>query len=121
MSDQVHLFVYGTLAGDGAAAGMLDGCERVGDAVVDGTLFDIDGEYPALMLAGADRVHGELWRCSAEHIHALDRYEAVERGLFRRVGVEVEGTGCWAYVAGPTLAKRLRPERRIRSGRWGGA
>lgn len=113
-----HLFTYGTLRRGREAAGLLEGCERVGPATVAGSLFDIDGEYPALVLAGAGRVEGEIWRCPAELLARLDEYEAVGRGLFRRVAAEAGGLACWVYVAGPRLARRLTPRRRIKSGRW---
>lgn len=118
METHFHLFTYGTLAGgDGAASPLLADCERVGDAAVRGTLYDA-GPYPALLLSGNEPVAGEIWRCPAEVLPRLDRYEAVEEGLFRRVGLRVEGTPCWAYVAGPRLGIRLTHRSRIRSGRW---
>lgn len=115
---EVRLFVYGTLLSDGGAAERLSGCTPLGEARVRGTLFDIEGRFPALMLAGGDRVSGEVWSCPWERIHELDGYEAVDSGLFRRIGVEIDGRGCWTYVAGPALAARLSPDRRIASGRW---
>lgn len=110
-----HLFAYGTLAGKGSASELMAGCERVASAAVRGTLYDI-GEYPALLLSGSDRVEGEIWRCPADLLPRLDHYESVRAGLFRRVGVTVEGMPCWAYVAGPSLGPRLRPEARVRPG-----
>ncbi len=117
--DGVHLFLYGALlTGDGAQS-LLAGCERVGTGSVHGTLYDL-GDFPALLLAGADGVRGEIWRCPPARILAIDRERAVEEGAFRRVGVDVEGTGCWTYVAGPALGARLGRAARIRSGEWHG-
>lgn len=113
-----HLFTYGTLMSGGAGAEHMAGCERVGPAVTSGTLFDT-GLYPALLLVGNDRVEGEIWRCPAELLPRLDRYEAVASGLFRRVAVRVEGIACWVYVAGPTLGPRLTPESRVPTDRRG--
>jgi gamma-glutamylcyclotransferase (GGCT)/AIG2-like uncharacterized protein YtfP len=113
-----HLFTYGTLRRDGAGAALLEGCEPVGPATITGTLYDIDGEYPALVLAGTGRVQGEIWRCPARVLARLDAYEDVADGLFRRVAAVVDGVACWVYVAGPKLARRLTPRRRIESGRW---
>lgn len=118
MDAHFHLFVYGTLRTGREAAGLLRGCELVGPATVAGALYDVDGAYPALVLAGGDAVHGEVWRCPADRLRDLDRYEATAEGTFRRVGLRVDGLACWAYVAGPGLARRLTPERRIGSGRW---
>lgn len=112
-----HLFSYGTLMSGGAAAArQLADCERVGPATVQGTLFDT-GPYPALLLAGTDRVEGEIWRCPAWVLPRLDRYEGVADGLFRRVGLRVDGVACWVYVAGPALGPRLTPDSRTQSGR----
>jgi gamma-glutamylcyclotransferase (GGCT)/AIG2-like uncharacterized protein YtfP len=120
MMPSIYLFVYGTLLSSGAAASMLVGCERVTRASVEGTLYDIDGAYPALVLAGTGSVDGEVWCCPPELVYELDRYEGVEDALFRRVAVMVAEYPCWAYVAGPQLARRLTPARRISSGRWVG-
>lgn len=114
----IHLFAYGTLLAGGDAARLLDGCERVGPAVVSGALYDVDDTYPALVLAGKGAVRGEIWRCPPEILPVLDEYEGVAEGLFRRVAVRVGETACWTYVAGSALAHRLAPDRRIPSGRW---
>jgi gamma-glutamylcyclotransferase (GGCT)/AIG2-like uncharacterized protein YtfP len=113
-----HLFVYGTLRSGGRASGLLRGCTCLGVWTLAGTLYDVRGAYPALVLAGEGKVEGELWRCPAELLPALDEYEGVPGGLYRRVRVEVEGVECWTYVAGLGLAAHLTPDRVIRSGRW---
>lgn len=118
MRDCFHLFVYGTLRDGGPAAELLLGAEPVGPAVVAGTLYDIEGRFPALVLAGGGRVHGELWRCPVELLKKLDEYEGVDEGLFRRIGVRVGEQACWTYVAGPKLARLLAPATRIHSGTW---
>ena len=116
------LFVYGTLRSDGPANGRLAGCTRVADAVVRGVLYDIDGQYPALLPYGKDPVEGEVWRCAAELLDVLDHYEGTASGLFRRIGVQAETADghelpCWVYAAGPALSRKLTPDRRI-AGRW---
>ena len=88
-----------------------------------GTLYDIEGRFPALLRYGGDIVHGELWRCPADLLPALDGYEGVEEGLFRRIGEEAvlpdgERVACWVYTAGPALSRKLTPEMRVLSGRW---
>jgi gamma-glutamylcyclotransferase (GGCT)/AIG2-like uncharacterized protein YtfP len=93
-------------SGGGAGERLMRGCVKVGEGHVKGTLYDL-GDFPALMLAGSQRVRGEIWRCPAERLQELDRYEGVEEGLFRRVGVRVGETACWVYVAGPRLGARL--------------
>lgn len=115
---EILLFVYGTLRGGGAASHLLRGCRPLGAASVPGTLYDVEGRYPALVREGEARVHGEFWSCPAGRLAELDRYEGVEEGLFRRVEAEVEGGVCQLYVAGPRLLPALRPDRVIASGRW---
>ena len=119
MTTHFHLFVYGSLKADGSAADLMRGCDLVGEATVAGALYDIDGRFPALVLAGPGTVHGEIWRCPVDRLRVLDAYEGTEDGLFRRVGVESEGRGCWTYVAGAALAARLTAAGRIESGTWG--
>ena len=103
-----HLFVYGTLRAEGAAHALLDGARRVAVASIRGTLYDIDGQYPALMLYGTQVVNGEVWHVpDAARLARLDAYEGVAEGLFRRVGLDVDGFGCWVYVAGPAVARKL--------------
>jgi gamma-glutamylcyclotransferase (GGCT)/AIG2-like uncharacterized protein YtfP len=113
-----NLFVYGSLRSDGAANHMLEGCERMADATVGGGLYDIDGRYPALLLYGDGLVHGEVWRCPASLLAKLDRYEGVGKGMFRRVGIEIDGYPCWTYAVGPGLGRKINSENRIESGRW---
>lgn len=133
---EFNLFVYGTLRADGrnsgaapsahanaAASDLLAGCVRVADGTVGGTLYDIEGRYPALVHYGADPVHGEVWRCPAELLLALDAYEGVAAGLFRRIATEIttdagELLPCWVYTAGPALSRHLTPANRVASGVW---
>lgn len=118
MHDSFHLFVYGTLRSQGVANPLLADCTRMGEATVGGVLYDIDGEFPALVPYGTARIAGEVWRCPAETLPDLDAYEGVQQGLFRRIGVHVrmhssDEVGCWIYVAGPGLARKLVPAARI--------
>lgn len=82
-------------------------------AEVEGTLYDLDDLYPALVLAGQGRVAGEVWRCPVEVLVELDAEESVRSRYFRRVGVQVGEYPCWVYVAGPKLARELVPGRRM--------
>jgi gamma-glutamylcyclotransferase (GGCT)/AIG2-like uncharacterized protein YtfP len=120
MSGYFHLFVYGTLRSTGSAAERMAGCQLVGAGSVGGILYDIDGAYPALIVYGNTPVRGEVWRCPSSMLLPLDEYENVVSGLFRRIGVEVQldsgaAQGCWAYVAGPKLTRKLTAARRVES------
>jgi gamma-glutamylcyclotransferase (GGCT)/AIG2-like uncharacterized protein YtfP len=111
------IFFYGTLRTGGGREGILAGCSHVGPASVRGHVYDL-GEFPALVLGSDSEVRGELWVCPRETLLALDTYEGVAAGLFRRVRARVAGSDSWVYVAGPALEGRLSEERRLAGGRW---
>lgn len=116
MRSHFHLFVYGTLKSGGKNESVLSSCERVSAGEVGGVLYEIDGDHPALILYGNIPIEGEIWRCPNEMLPQLDAFEGIDHGLFRRVGVTVRDIGCWTYVAGPRLTKKLNPDNRIT--RW---
>ena len=117
-----HLFVYGTLRQGSAPSAHMHACERLGDATIPGILYDIDGRFPAVVLYGEGRVIGEIWRCPAPELTRLDSYEGTASGLFRRVAIEADSASgavpCWTYAAGPALARKLVPARRLPGGEW---
>ena len=117
LRDTFLLFVYGTLRSGGRSSAMLQNAQLIGDATVGGVLYDIDGEYPALVLYGNTPVSGEVWRCANEMLPRLDAFERVDDGVFRRVGLEVDTSAgvvaCWTYVAGPALTRKLVPAQRV--------
>ena len=115
--DAFHLFVYGTLRSGGPATATLQGCTRIAAVTIEGTLYDL-GDHPALLLYGTTLVHGEVWRCPLDLLPLLDAYEGVDRGLFRRIALTAGEFACWAYVAGPALARQLTPDRRMNDGTW---
>lgn len=110
MSDEIHVFIYS--GGPGADAEH----EKVRDETVQGTLFDVEGIGAALMLSGHATVTGEVRRVAATALGQMDARARVREGLYRRVGVQIGETPCWAWVAGPTLAPRLASSRRGRGG-----
>lgn len=117
MNTHFHLFVYGTLRSNGAAASLLAAGELVAEGTVGGVLYDMDAGYPALLPYGAAPVRGEVWRLPVMALPALDDYEGVAEGVFRRIGVEVSMDDqtvlpCWVYVAGPALGRALTSDRR---------
>lgn len=120
MDSHFHLFAYGSLQepASTAARALLEGCERIGEGEVQGTLYQA-GSHPALLLSGEDRIEGAIWRCPAHRLQELDRYEGVEEGLYRRAAVRVGSLSCWVYVAGPRLGGALTPDARVRPARGG--
>ena len=110
MTDAIHVFAYGAHAESGVSS------EKVRDATVPGTLFEVEGIGPALMLSGPSAVRGEVRRIAIDSLEELDARARVREGLYRRVGVQVGETACWAWVAGPALAPRLATLPRHRGG-----
>jgi gamma-glutamylcyclotransferase (GGCT)/AIG2-like uncharacterized protein YtfP len=126
MSETFVVFIYGTLNKANASSTVLQGCDRIGPATVHGTLYVVDGNFPAIMLYGDTPVAGVLWRCPVERLPEIDAYKGTAKGLFRRIGTNaiveenevVVHQPCWIYVAGPALARKLTPDARARDGRW---
>jgi hypothetical protein len=110
MSDHVHVFLY-----DDAPLRGVDS-ETVGAAAVAGTLFDVHGVGPALILSGQNRVLGSIRRIRADALWQMDRAARVAERLYRRVGLDVGNVPCWIWVAGPELAQRLATARRRGTG-----
>lgn len=118
-----NLFVYGTLRSGGSAAGRLSACEKIADGTIGGTLYDIEGRFPALVHYGTSPVPGEIWRCPADMLLELDSYEGTATGMFRRIAAEVvtsagEAVACWLYTAGPALSRQLTPASRVSGRTW---
>lgn len=118
----MNLFVYGTLMGGQPQGALLAGFRRHA-ATVKGTLYRMPAGYPALSLAGACTVHGELvLGVDPRTLALLDHYEGVDEGLYARVPVDVV-LGLRREPA--ELYAMHDPARRggveIPSGRWTGA
>lgn len=110
MSEAIHIFVYDQRPVAGAGVTQ----ETVRRASVQGTLFEIEGVGPALLLSGYDQVPGEIRRVAAAALEELDARARVREGVHRRVGVRVGPTPCWTWVAGPAIASRLVLDSRVR-------
>jgi len=100
------VFVYGTLTDDAQVAALLDSYRFVGDAVCVG-FKRVDGRYPTLV--PGESVSGRL--LETDEIDRLDRYEGVDRGLYRRVSVSLtssraaslSATTAEVYLAAPNV------------------
>jgi gamma-glutamylaminecyclotransferase len=87
----VRLFLYGTLKRGGSNHRLMAGQRYVGPAATAPLyrLFDL-GPFPGLIEDGAGRsVRGELWDVTPECLGALDRFEGIDVGLFRRGAIEL--------------------------------
>ena len=93
----MDVFVYGTLTDPSTAGRVLDRYEYRGRATIDG-VHRVDGEYPTLVPGGA--CDGRL--LSTRDVEGLDRYEGVDRGLYVRRSVSVDGGGTVeCYIGDP--------------------
>lgn len=115
MAEPTPLFVYGTLKRGQRAAAQLAGQRCLGPAQTAAgfALYQLDG-YPGLIEEpGSDTaVTGELWLVDAACLLALDAYEGVSEGLYRRQSIAIITEGlprrAETYVYARSLAGRLR-------------
>lgn len=81
------LFVYGTLKRGGCNHHQLAGQRFIGPARTRPgfTLYDLGG-YPGLVAAATDQegVVGEVWSVDTTSLQALDAFEGVHEGVYRR-------------------------------------
>ena len=86
------LFVYGTLKRGCCNHGQLAGQNYVGPArTTPGyRLYDL-GSYPGMIAnaADCDGVAGEVWSIDAACLRALDLFEGVPEGLYRREAISL--------------------------------
>ena len=86
----------------------------VGTATLAGwrLLVTADG-YVSIVRRGGTRVHGVLWRLAPGEIAALDNYEAVAAGLYRRRVLPVRSSGrqipAQVYIGRTAAPGRPRP------------
>ena len=85
MHAEMDVFVYGTLTEPGRVAAVLDSYVYVGPATLSGLRL-VEGRYPTLAPGG--ETGGRLLR--TEELDALDEYERVDAGLYRRVAVPLD-------------------------------
>ena len=114
-----HVFAYGTLVSPECLAQVL-GHKHLGERLA----ARLDGfkrvessayAYPYIVEAGGNAVDGVLlFDLSLSDMQALDRYEEVEAGMYRRKIVDVTAWGCGprsarimavTYVAGEGLIR----------------
>lgn len=112
------LFVYGSLMKGFGNHGQLAGVRFVRRAMVRGfELYDL-GAFPAMVERGDGHVHGELYDVDIATLDRLDRFEGCPSLYQRRLVTTTEGETnpwpVWTYV----YNRDVRPETRIRSGKW---
>jgi gamma-glutamylcyclotransferase (GGCT)/AIG2-like uncharacterized protein YtfP len=85
----------------------------IGPARLDHWRFIVtrDG-YASIVPAPGEVVHGVLWRLAPRDVAAVNAYESVDRGLYRRRMLAVRRDGCvraLVYVARERVAGRPKP------------
>ena len=87
----MHLyFAYGSNMSPAQMAMRCPGARAVGSAHLLGWRFHVNTRGSASILPNEGSVvHGVLWRCNAAHFYALDKYEGVSWGNYRRRHVSV--------------------------------
>jgi len=94
-------FAYGTNMDRGSMRLRCPGANAVGTGMLAGwrLLVTVDG-YVSIMRRQGACVHGVLWRLTSRDFAALDAYEAVAAGLYRRRALPVlaDGRRQWAQV-----------------------
>jgi gamma-glutamylcyclotransferase (GGCT)/AIG2-like uncharacterized protein YtfP len=83
-------FAYGANMERAGMARRCPGAAALGPAMLEGFRFFVtrDG-YASVMRAPGERVHGVLWRLTARDLAALNAFESLESGLYRRVMLPV--------------------------------
>ncbi len=118
MAELTPVFVYGTLKRGQRAAALLAGQRCLGPAQTAGgfALYQLDG-YPGLIAEpGSDTiVIGELWLVDDACVQALDAYEGVADGLYRRQSITIATEGVPSQADTYVYAQSLVGRRRIGS------
>ena len=113
--DQIY-FSYGANMVTESMATRCPGAQLVGPARLDGHAFLINARHFATITPAAGKqVHGVLWRLTEDDRSALDEYEGVAIGLYRRHTVRVETADgrseeALAYMARDRTPTRTRDE-----------
>lgn len=87
-------FAYGSNMSPAQMAMRCPGARAAGSAHLSDWRFHVNTRGSASILPDTGSVvHGVLWRCSAAHFHALDKYEGIGWGNYRRRHVAVVMAG----------------------------
>jgi gamma-glutamylcyclotransferase (GGCT)/AIG2-like uncharacterized protein YtfP len=107
-------FAYGSNMSRNLMRARCPGAQALGTGVLAGWHFMITADrYASIVPRPGRAVHGVLWRIGAREMSALNAYESVDSGLYRRRRVMVRcGRRSYAallYVARPRGPGRPRP------------
>jgi gamma-glutamylcyclotransferase (GGCT)/AIG2-like uncharacterized protein YtfP len=102
--DILRVFVYGTLKVGGRLSGPVEG-SRISskEAKADGSMFSVNGAYPAVLFDGKKSIVGEIheYRDAKAVLQTMDRIEGFSGtvkakgagNLYNRIEVEVDAGG----------------------------
>jgi gamma-glutamylcyclotransferase (GGCT)/AIG2-like uncharacterized protein YtfP len=107
-------FAYGSNMSRALMAARCTGASLIGNATLSGWRFVIitDG-YASIVPHPGARVHGVVWRLGPRDVAAINAYENLDSGLYRRRTLTVRcgdrSTPALVYVARSRQASRPRP------------
>ena len=118
MNDQ-FLFVYGKLRKGGALPmdENFPGATFVGEATVNGRLYDL-GRFPGLVMDGSEsKVHGAVYKIDDATLQELDEIEASAEYYrqLKEASIGDEVVKCWIYLPDP---QKCSDDKLIESGDW---
>jgi len=82
-------FAYGANMERGAMAKRCPGATALGTAQLSGWHYEIADGYGSIARKGGSSVFGVLWRLTARDLAALNAFESLDSGLYRRVMLTV--------------------------------
>jgi len=86
-------FAYGSNMSRAAMAARCPGAQALGVAELSGWRFIIGGGYASIAPMPGGEVFGILWRLTARDVAALNAYENIDSGLYRREQLTVRHEG----------------------------
>lgn len=106
-------FAYGANMERAAMRARCPGAAALGPALLRGWRYVIAGGYGSVVPAPGTRVFGVLWRLTARDLAALNIFESLDSGLYRRALLTVESDGARAralvYVGRPGGRQKPMP------------
>jgi gamma-glutamylcyclotransferase (GGCT)/AIG2-like uncharacterized protein YtfP len=107
-------FAYGSNMDRAHMEKLCRGAEALGAASAENNIYYVAASgYATIAPRRNSRVHGVLWKISAQHIAKLDAYESVETGLYVSAAIPVRHNGkilrAMIYYAAEAKPGRPKP------------
>jgi len=107
-------FAYGSNMNRALMCRLCPAAREIGTATLAGYRFVITADgYASIVRHAGAVVHGVLWRVAERDLAALDAYEGIERGLYRKAWLPVRWAGrrrtALVYIARPRSPGRPKP------------